>query len=124
MLADAENPTRDGADVYLTPAVVASLLTGGLAHAACRFCGETQHLKLCEGFTEGWAHDADGSLKRDASGEPVSVSFDFIECEICDAMAPVEVWNRARGATPEERAAVIAGWAEYDDEGRWIGGAK
>lgn len=89
----------------------------------CRFCGETEHFLVHPGYEAGWRHAADGSLIRGADGEPLMFEEDFVECQICDATAPVAIWNGHR-RTAEERAAIIAGWAEYGDDYRWIGAAQ
>lgn len=83
----------------------------------CRYCGEHEWLTLNPEFVDDfYAHEADGSLVRE-DGEPKLHVVDFIECLICGAMAPAEIWRgepvtaamraaldfeyRARGSVPE-----------------------
>ncbi len=124
MLSDADpRPFKPTADAFLAamPTFAAEL---NAQPAPCRFCGEAEHLKRLPEYSEGWTHNADGSLVRASTGQPILAMLDYIECEICGVEAPAHVWNRPTGATPAERAAVIAGWAEYDGEGRWTGEAR
>lgn len=96
----------------------------------CRFCGETEKLCLLEGEWETtWAIDENGEVIRDPSGQPTSDvepyrdghHIDHVNCDSCEVMVPLRVWN----STPEFMARMLANIsaadAEYDDAGVWQG---
>jgi hypothetical protein len=89
----------------------------------CRFCGEAHKLNIEVGGIEVlWAINADGAVVRDASGQPADAAYDdWVNCQVCDASAPLTIWN----ATPEwmrkRCESIAAADAEYDDDGRWMG---
>ncbi len=80
----------------------------------CRFCGETEHLRINEKLDEDWTYNEDGSLRRTASGAYAVVELDFVICSICNAQAPVDIWNRGDDQWAVMRAATIAGWEQHD----------
>lgn len=97
----------------------------------CRFCGETKKLWIDEGVVEIlWALDAAGEVLRGPTGEPTDIRveserhlhhIDLVRCDVCEAEAPLRVWN----STPEWMGQAVANMkaadAEYDDDGVWQG---
>lgn len=86
----------------------------------CRFCGETEHLQIHEQMDEDWIYNEDGSLKREPSGAFAVVYLDFVRCSICNAQAPVNIWNRADGQWATMRAVTIAAWSAHDAATRLV----
>lgn len=80
----------------------------------CRFCGETEHLQIHPALDEDWTFNEDGSVKRAESGAFLVVSLDFVGCSICNAQAPIEIWNRPDGQWAMMRTATLAGWDLHD----------
>lgn len=74
----------------------------------CRFCGEVEWLKVMTSFDERCLQRPDGPLVFGPDGLPEIEEVDFVECLICMAAAPADVWNGTNLPTPEQRAAWIA----------------
>lgn len=82
-------------------------MTSPFRPAKCRFCGEAEWLTLNPSFvSDHFAHEANGSLIMDGD-QPRQHDVDFVECLICGALAPTDIWDGAT-VTPEMRAALDA----------------
>lgn len=85
--------------------------------APCRYCGEAEHLTVNPAYCdESYQVTADFRIIRDAAGEPAIGSEDFAECLICNATAPVYIWNRPAGPIPNLRAEMLRAWAEHTEQ--------
>lgn len=61
---------------------------------ACPFCGERQHLSLGPTFQRPVVATSD--TLRNESGDEVLEEVPGVACQVCEAMAPLDVWNRER----------------------------
>lgn len=62
---------------------------------ACRFCGETEHLHMtASGFERAVVFDFVTVIMPD--GSELTETVDGVGCEVCDALAPLDVWNGTR----------------------------
>lgn len=76
----------------------------------CPFCGEAEHLRV---------HDAaisrpvvEGSdTRKEPDGSETMEEVDAVACDVCEAMAPVDVWNGSR------RSSDFAVLRDFDDCG-------
>ena len=82
------------------------------ALAPCRFCGERQHLQIDRGGFERVAI-VGGKVCEIVwqNGEPSGTEHvDAVNCQVCDASAPLDVWN---GTRPESDFALLR---DFDPE--------
>jgi hypothetical protein len=61
---------------------------------ACPFCGETEHLDL--NVTIERPIIRDGDTVKGPFGREVTEEVDGVHCQVCEAVAPLDVWNRER----------------------------
>lgn len=64
---------------------------------ACPFCGEREH--LTSGHSIPRPVIENGDTKKDARGFEVMEEVDGVHCQVCEAMAPLDVWNGTRPAS-------------------------
>lgn len=72
----------------------------------CRFCGERQHLQIDRNGVERVAI-VDGVVQAIiwSGAHPTNMqSVDLVVCQVCDASAPLDVWN---GTRPESDFALL-----------------
>jgi hypothetical protein len=69
----------------------------------CPFCGEREYLRVHPGSVSRPIIEGDDTLK-DVDGEELAEVVDAIGCDVCEALAPADVWNRQR---PPEVYAVL-----------------
>lgn len=78
------------------------------APAPCRYCGEAEWLSFRPEFADDhFVFDPAGSLVIDDDGKPAAAYVDYVECDMCGALAPLAIWNGG-AHTSAERAAMIA----------------
>ena len=93
-----------------------------IALKPCRFCGETHRLGFLKGgASDQYLFDAKLQIVRTDSGEPLDFEDDNVWCEVCDAMAPLQVWNAGAQVNAIMRTVTLAAWEEYDDHAVWQG---
>lgn len=88
----------------------------------CRFCGETEHLHVHDGFhCDQFTWDDALNIVRGPTGEPVYRDDDSIECLVCNASAPRTMWQADDATARTVRERTLEAWPEYDDHGVWKG---
>lgn len=88
----------------------------------CSFCGEREHLHVHAGYygdNDQFIWDDNFNIVRGPTGEPVCRNDDGIECLVCNASAPLTMWQADDAARRNMRDRTLEAWAEYDDDGIW-----
>ncbi|MCR5874391.1 hypothetical protein LRS10_09570 [Phenylobacterium sp. J426] len=68
-----------------------------LIKRACPFCGEAEHLRIHDAaITRPIVEGAD--TRKGPDGQEEMEAVDAVACDVCDAMAPLDVWNGERSA--------------------------
>lgn len=84
---------------------------------ACRYCGESDHLTVNPAYCdESYQVTPDFRIVRDEAGDPVIGEEDYAECLICNATAPLYIWNHPPGPIPNLREEMLRAWAEAREE--------
>ncbi|HQT53581.1 MAG TPA: hypothetical protein PKX06_08875 [Phenylobacterium sp.] len=74
----------------------------------CRFCGEHEHLSSGHSIPRPVIEN--GDTKKGADGSEIIEEVDGVHCQVCEAMAPLDVWN---GERPQSVFAILR---DFDPE--------